>query len=87
MVEDSSVARNTLPDMNGEFDELDLNQQIISSLEEAVQLGLVEVTGITPDGQWLYSATEECRKMFEENKSYKEIAEAIEALGREQNNE
>jgi len=73
--------------MNGEFDELDLNQQIISSLEEAVQLGLVEVTGITPDGQWLYSATEECRKMFEENKSYKEIAEAIEALGREQNNE
>lgn len=86
-VEDSSVARNMLPDMSGGFDELDLNKQIINTLEEAVELGLVEVTGITPDGQWLYSATEECRKMLDENKSFGEIAAAIEALGREHNNE
>lgn len=84
---DSSAGRNTLLEMDGGFDELDLHNQIINTLEEAVELGLVEVSGITPDGQWLYSATEQCRKMLDENRSWSEIAEAIEALGREKDKE
>jgi hypothetical protein len=71
-----------LPDMNGGFDELDVNKQIINTLEDAIELDLVEITGITPDGQWLYSATKKCRKLLEENTSFLEIAQAIEALGR-----
>jgi len=34
-------------------------------LEECVKLGLVEIVGITPDGDWLYGATEKGKQVVE----------------------
>lgn len=40
-------------------------QRIIKELEALVRAGLVEVTGITDDGQWLYNMTPIAREIIE----------------------
>lgn len=66
--------------MVGDHENDDLYKEIIDTLDEAVRLGLVEVVGIRPDGEWLYAATDECKKMFAEQESFEEIVKALEAL-------
>lgn len=39
-----------------------LDKEVIEALSELVDMGLVEVVGINPDGHWLYAATEEGKK-------------------------
>jgi hypothetical protein len=49
--------------MNEEFDDYTIEdlQEDINFLRKA---GLIEVVGINDDGQWLYGATEQSKKMF-----------------------
>ena len=58
-------------------DDETLNQQIKKSLNEAVDLGLVEVVGINSQGVWLYQATPLCRDLMDQDKSWDEIIESI----------
>lgn len=58
-------------------DDETLNQQIKKSLNEAVDLGLVEVVGINSQGDWLYQATPLCRDLMDQDKSWDEIIESI----------
>lgn len=51
-----------------DYDEDDPRKEIERELETLVALGLVTVTGITDDGQWLYSVTEKARQMTEEER-------------------
>jgi len=88
MVVDSSAEKNTLLEMSHEFDELGLNQQIIETLDDAIRLGLVEVTGITKEGEWLYSATAKCRQLIENSQSFTDVAVALmQMLEEEENNQ
>ena len=41
-----------------------IEHDIISDLEALRQLGLIEVVGITDDGQWLYAITDQGREFF-----------------------
>lgn len=42
-----------------DFDEYDNEMDLIRhSLDELVKMGLVEIVGITPNGEWLYGTTE-----------------------------
>jgi hypothetical protein len=50
------------------YDENDPRSEIERELETLVALGLVTVTGITDDGQWLYSVTEKALSMSEEER-------------------
>ena len=58
-------------------------EEIIECLQEAINLNLVEIVGITPDGSWLYSATDECRKLLVENISFGALAEALANIKKE----
>jgi DNA-binding MarR family transcriptional regulator len=40
-------------------------QRILRELETLVKAGLIEVTGITDDGQWLYSMTPIAKEIIE----------------------
>jgi hypothetical protein len=67
-----------------DFDEYDDAMDLIKqSLEELVKMGLVEVVGITPEGQWLYGATE----LGNELASKPGFAEAMRMLEFEQEEE
>ena len=58
-----------------EDDDEILNQQIKQSLNEAIGLGLVEVVGIDPNGDWLYQATPLCRELIDQDKTWEEMVE------------
>lgn len=74
---DSSVEKNTLLEMSHGFDELEFNQQIIETLDDAIRLGLIEVIGISKEGEWLYSATAKCRQLIENSQSFTDVAVAL----------
>lgn len=40
-------------------------QQIIEELNVLIEMGLVEITGITDDGEWLYGLTPNAKKISE----------------------
>lgn len=61
-------------DFNEYGDEMDLIRQ---SLNELVNMGLVEIVGITPSGEWLYGTTELGNK-FASQPSFIEAMEALE---------
>lgn len=46
----------------------DPREEIRRELEALVGLGLVTITGITDDGNWLYSLTDKAREMSEEER-------------------
>ena len=48
--------------------EYDPREEIKRELETLVALGLVTVTGMTDDGEWLYSVTEKALKMSQEER-------------------
>jgi hypothetical protein len=50
------------------YDENDPRDEIERELETLIALGLVTVTGITDDGQWLYTVTDKARQMTEEER-------------------
>lgn len=50
------------------YDSDDPRSEIERELETLVALGLVTVTGMTDDGQWLYSVTEKALAMSEEER-------------------
>jgi len=50
------------------YDENDPREEIKRELETLVALGLVTVTGMTDDGEWLYSITDKARKMTQEER-------------------
>lgn len=54
-------------------DESALIEIIKSSLEELVELGLIEVVGIEVNGEWRYAATPEGHRFINENKSIRDI--------------
>ena len=60
---------NRMPD---EYTYEDLQKDLDFLLEK----GLIEIGGITPDGQWLYRATEESMAMSDEEREAK-IYEAL----------
>lgn len=61
-----------------DFDEYDDTMDLIhQSLDKLLDMGLVEVVGITPDGDWLYGATELGNKLAN-SPSFKE---AIRQMG------
>lgn len=76
-VVDSSVEKNTLLEMSHGFDELEFNQQIIETLDDAIRLGLIEVIGISKEGEWLYSVTAKCRQLIENSQSFTDVAVAL----------
>ena len=61
-------------DFNEYGDEMDLIRQ---SLNELVNMGLVEIVGITPNGEWLYGTTELGNK-FASQPSFIEAMAALE---------
>jgi hypothetical protein len=63
-----------MKDFNEYEDDMDLIHQ---SLEHLIEMGLVEIVGITPDGQWLYGAT----ALGSELASKPEFIEAVKMLG------
>lgn len=63
-----------MKDFNEYGDEMDLIRQ---SLNELVNMGLVEIVGITPNGEWLYGTTELGNK-FASQPSFIEAMEALE---------
>ena len=50
------------------YDEDDPRKEIERELETLVALGLVTVTGMTDDGQWLYTVTDKARQMTEDER-------------------
>ena len=50
------------------YDENDPREEIRRELETLVALGLVTVTGITDEGEWLYSVTDKARAMSEDER-------------------
>ena len=50
------------------YDEDDPRKEIERELETLVALGLVTVTGMTDDGQWLYTVTDKARQMTKEER-------------------
>jgi hypothetical protein len=67
-----------------DFDEYDDAMDLIRhSLNELVNMGLVEIVGITPNGEWLYGTTELGNKFA----SQPGFAEAMEALENELDDE
>ena len=54
-------------------DESALIEIIKSSLEELVELELIEVVGIEVNGEWRYAATPKGHKFINENKSIRDI--------------
>lgn len=50
------------------YDENDPREEIKNQLETLVALNLVTVTGITDDGEWLYSVTENALSMTQEER-------------------
>jgi hypothetical protein len=51
-----------------EYEENDPREEILRELETLIALGLVTVTGMTDDGQWLYVLTEKAKAMSEEER-------------------
>lgn len=41
-----------------------IEQDVVNELAELMEMGLVEIVGINPDGHWLYAATDEGRKVL-----------------------
>lgn len=39
-----------------------VTDEIINAIEDLVEMGLIEVVGIKPDGEWLYGPTEAGKK-------------------------
>lgn len=35
-----------------------VSEEILNAIEDLVKMGLIEVVGIKPDGEWLYGPTE-----------------------------
>ena len=67
-----------------DFDDYDNEMDLIrQSLDELINMGLIEVVGITPNGQWLYGATELGNKLA----SQPDFAEAMEMLQGETDDE
>lgn len=58
----------------GSFDE---------ALDDAVKLGLIEIVGMTPDGQWLYASTPKAIEILKQKQSFIEFSEALEKLQKE----
>ena len=54
-------------------DESALIEIIKSSLEELVELELIEVVGIEVNGEWRYAATPKGHKFINEHKSIRDI--------------
>lgn len=50
------------------YDSDDPRSEIERELETLVALGLVTVTGMTDDGQWLYTVTDKARQMTEDER-------------------
>ncbi len=50
------------------YDKNDPREEIKNQLETLVALDLVTVTGITDDGDWLYSVTEKALSMTQEER-------------------
>jgi DNA-binding PadR family transcriptional regulator len=50
------------------YDSDDPRSEIERELETLVALGLVTVTGMTEDGQWLYTITDKAREMTEDER-------------------
>lgn len=65
-----------MKDFNEYGDEMDLIRQ---SLNELVEMGLVEIVGITPNGEWLYGTTELGNKFA----SQPSFIEAMEVMKKE----
>jgi len=42
-----------------------VNNEIVQALQELSDMGLVEIVGITPDGDWLYASTEAGKKVLD----------------------
>jgi predicted transcriptional regulator len=61
--------------ISGEFDddESALIEVIKSSLEELVEMGLLEIVGIETNGEWRYAATPKGHKFINENRSIRDI--------------
>lgn len=45
--------------------EVPVDNEIIQALQELSDMGLVEIVGITPDGDWLYASTEAGKKVLD----------------------
>ena len=39
-----------------------VTDEILNAIEDLVEMGLIEVVGIKPDGEWLYGPTEAGKK-------------------------
>ena len=61
------------PDESFDDDESALIEIIKSSLEELVELGLIEVVGIEINGEWRYAATPKGHRFINENRSIRDI--------------
>ena len=52
--------------MTSDFENFDIVSEAIT---HCVELGYIEIVGITPSGEWLYAATESFRKMLDEDEN------------------
>lgn len=52
------------------------DREIEELINEAMQIGIIEVVGITPSGSWLYGATKKGREIV----SMQDVASALEVL-------